>query len=65
MSCGTKDGMFAISCHQNAAVGVRSILQGFMPRIGTLADAVSEGYDMLASEFPEYLKPKSDVTDDA
>ncbi len=65
MSCGTKDGMFAISCHQNAAVGVRSILQGFMPQIGTLADAVSEGYDMLASEFPEYLKPKSDVTDDA
>ena len=65
MSCVTKDGMFAISCHQNAAVGVRSILQGFMPRIGTLADAVSEGYDMLASEFPEYLKPKSDVTDDA
>lgn len=65
MSCGIKDGMFAISCNQNAAVGVRSILQGFMPQVGTLADAVSEGYDMLASEFPEYLKPKSDVKDDA
>ena len=65
MSCGIKDGMFAISCDQNAAVGVRSILQGFMPQVGTLADAVSEGYDMLASEFPEYLKPKSDVKDDA
>jgi hypothetical protein len=57
MSCGANDGMFEISCNQNAAVGVKkSILQGFMSNIGTLADKVSEGYDMLASEFPEYLK---------
>jgi hypothetical protein len=49
LSCGTKDGMFAVDWNQDA---FRSIFQDFVP---ALADTVSEGFDMLASEFPEYI----------
>jgi hypothetical protein len=49
LSCGTKDGMFAVDWNQDA---FRSIFLDFVP---ALADTVSEGFDMLASEFPEHL----------